>query len=380
MSSIQGLNLSSNLTVLSKNEMYHFPFLLISFTFHFFFELLKLRSLLMLLVAMFLKRKCLKETKAESKELSLLDLPDLPMDEILNRLPAASLLQMAGVCRELRKRSKSDHLWEILVAQKWGELAGPAAYYKRQFIASRQQDIGFTIDWNPSSLIKPLFSIWPFSSLNWHNVTHWRIKSCHPPLDNLMAWYWALERGSVWFSAQVYNREHGHVGFTLSCYDADVCYDRHTNTFSARYLPHGPRTLVIEEGVPWDRLRAPPVDTPAHSLHFTECLDELQPGDHVEVQWRRNKEFPYGWWYAVVGHNDGCDRSNQLCQCHLDDTICLEFNQYTHWSRWRRAAIVRKSHHEVGNEAEGFYGGIRKLKKKEDILIWAQLWPTEKLE
>ncbi|KAJ7519313.1 hypothetical protein O6H91_20G033600 [Diphasiastrum complanatum] len=115
-----------------------------------------------------------------------------------------------------------------------------------------------------------------------------------------MAWYWALERGNMWFSAQVYNREHGHFGFTLSRYDAEVCYDRHTNTFSAWYLPRDPRTLVIEEGVPWDRLRAPPVDTHAHSLHISEQLDELRPGDPVEVQWRRNGAFPYGTVHSYV--------------------------------------------------------------------------------
>jgi hypothetical protein len=58
----------------------------------------------------------------------------------------------------------------------------------------------------------------------------------------------------------------------------------------------------------------------------------------------------------------------------------LEFNQYTLGSRWRRAAINRKSHREEGNEAEGFYGGIRKLKTKEEISIWKRLWPTETLE
>jgi hypothetical protein len=61
-----------------------------------------------------------------------------------------------------------------------------------------------------------------------------------------------------------------------------------------RYPPHGLRSIVVEEGVQWDRLRAPPLDMPAHDLHQSDCLEELQPGDHVEVQWRRNKDFPYG--------------------------------------------------------------------------------------
>lgn len=62
------------------------------------------------------------------------------------------------------------------------------------------------------------------------------------------------------------------------------------------------------------------------------------------------------------------------------ETVWLEFSQYTLGSRWRRAAINRKSHREEGNEAEGFYGGIRKLRTKEEINIWKRLWPTETLE
>ncbi|KAF9593708.1 hypothetical protein IFM89_024646 [Coptis chinensis] len=29
---------------------------------------------------------------------------------------------------------------------------------------------------------------------------------------------------------------------------------------------------------------------------------QITSGDHVEIQWRGNKELPYGWWYGVVGH------------------------------------------------------------------------------
>lgn len=61
------------------------------------------------------------------------------------------------------------------------------------------------------------------------------------------------------------------------------------------------------------------------------------------------------------------------------ETVWLEFNQYTLGSHWRQAAIDRKNHHEEGNEAAGFYGGIRKLSTKEEICIWERLWPTETL-
>lgn len=63
---------------------------------------------------------------------------------------------------------------------------------------------------------------------------------------------------------------------------------------SFRYPPHGRRAAAVENGVTWDRLRAPPIDTSPHDLHISDCLNELRPGDHIEIQWRRNKEFPYG--------------------------------------------------------------------------------------
>ena len=63
-----------------------------------------------------------------------------------------------------------------------------------------------------------------------------------------------------------------------------------------RYPPHGSCSLLVEEGVPWQRLRAPPVSATAHELYLSESLDDLRPGDHVEVQWRRSKKFPYGMY------------------------------------------------------------------------------------
>ncbi|KAG6468368.1 hypothetical protein ZIOFF_073044 [Zingiber officinale] len=109
---------------------------------------------------------------------------------------------------------------------------------------------------------------------------------------------------------------HGHLGFMLSCYDAEVSYDGRTDTFLARYPPHGRRTVVIE-GVEWDRLRPPPMDTPAYDLHISNCLNNLQPVDHIEIQWRRNKEFPYGWWYGGIGQLESCDGNRHFCCCHL---------------------------------------------------------------
>ncbi|CAM6095830.1 unnamed protein product [Calypogeia fissa] len=350
----------------------------------FLLELLNGGSLFRSWGAMFLKRRCVKkvENVEDRRELSVLDLPELAIEGILSNLPATTLCQMAGVCKEFRKRCRSDHLWKSLFHEKWGSVAGPAAFREWQRVVAQKTATGLTpTEKNVARLWGwPLSCLWPFSWFSLQENTNSKPSTCGLPPDSLMAWYWALESGSFWFPAQIYNRENGHVGFMLSCYDAEVSYDRITDSFRARYPPHGPRTIVVEEGVPWSRLRAPPMDTSAHDLHLSDCLEELRPGDHVEVQWRRNKEFPYGWWYGVVGHVQGCSRDIRRCRCFGEDTVLLEFNQYTVGSRWRQAVLDRKSHREEGNEAEGFYGGVRKLRKKAEISIWEKLWPAQALE
>ncbi|MBA0690706.1 hypothetical protein Goari_008366 [Gossypium aridum] len=318
--------------------------------------------------------------EVEESAMSILDLPDLVLECILERLPPAALCSMAGVCSSLRSRCISDHFWEKHMKKKWGRIIGPAAYREWQWhIALRtRKDSSHLKQGKPKGLMRVLSIVRP----------SWWIKSkvddssnqCSLPDDSIMSWFLALETGRFWFPAQVYNRENGHVGFMLSCYDAELSYDPRTDTFEARYPPHGRRAVAIENHVPWERLRAPPFDTSPHDLHISDCLNELRPGDNIEIQWRRNKEFPYGWWYGVVGHLEPCDGNDNYCRCHNSDTVVLEFNQYTAGSRWRRATINRKEHREEGNEADGFYGGIRKLCNVEEISTWKRLWPSEILE
>ncbi|EOY32864.1 F-box family protein isoform 1 [Theobroma cacao] len=314
----------------------------------------------------------------EEGVMSVLDLPELVLECILEKLPPAGLCSMAGVCSSLRSRCISDHFWEKHMKEKWGRVIGPAAYREWQWHIASRKDSSHVKQGKPKGLMRILSIIRPF----------WWIKlkvddsskQSSLPDDSIMSWYLALETGRFWFPAQVYNRENGHVGFMLSCYDAELSYDPGTETFQARYPPHGRRAVAIENCVPWERLRAPPIDTSPHDLHISDCLNELRPGDNIEIQWRRNKEFPYGWWYGVVGHLESCDGNENYCRCHNSDTVVLEFNHYTPGSRWRRTSINRKDHREEGNEADGFYGGIRKLSSEEEITTWKRLWPAEILE
>ncbi|XP_022995101.1 F-box protein At2g32560-like [Cucurbita maxima] len=330
---------------------------------------------------MSLKKKYLSkiENVEENSEMSVLDLPELVLEGILERLPPGALCSMAGVCSSLRERCISDRLWEKHIQRKWGKVIGQAAYREWQWYLASRAGASNLKQNKQKSIIRLLSFGW---SLSWirskANDNNTQRNSL--PVDSIMSWYLALETGRFWFPAQVYNRENGHVGFMLSCYDAKLCYDPHTDTFQARYPPHGRRAIAIENGVQWERLRAPPIDTPPHDLHISDCLNELCPGDHIEIQWRKNKEFPYGWWYGVVGHLETCDGNATHCRCHYSETVVLEFNQYTPGSRWRLAAINRKDHREEGNEIDGFYGGIRKLCSDQEISMWKQLWPTDILE
>lgn len=164
---------------------------------------------------MFLKRRCVSK-KVENVEdmadcMSVLDLPELALEGILARLPAASLRHMAGVCQELRKRCQSDHLWQHLFESKWARIVGPSAFreWQRHLIAQAEQ--GPVVERPARPWGWPLSCLWPFS---WLNVPS-QPTSVTPPPNSLMAWYWALESGSFWFPAQVYNRE---VGALWLCY------------------------------------------------------------------------------------------------------------------------------------------------------------------
>ncbi|XP_023741326.2 F-box protein At2g26850 [Lactuca sativa] len=304
----------------------------------------------------------------------LSDLPDLPLECILEKLSPAGLTSMSGVSRSFRAMCTQDHLWERHLNQKWGKiLMGDSVYKEWQaYIDTKKKQTLLS-----SSKGKGYFRV--FTTGFWwkKNVKLNNTRICLP-VDSIMAWYLSLETGNFSFPAQVYNRENGNVGFLLSCYDAKVSYDSNSDSFKARYLAHGRPTT--EENIKWERLRSPVVDSSPYDLHVSSCLTDLHPGDHFEIQWRKSKEFPYGWWYGVVGHLESCDGNKLYCQCHRSDTVMLEFKQYGLGSRWREVVIDRKDHREVGNEEDGFYAGIRKLYNDHEILVWKALWPTKPLE
>ncbi|KAG7018144.1 F-box protein, partial [Cucurbita argyrosperma subsp. argyrosperma] len=236
----------------------------------------------------------LKSTKLESsdekKGTSLLDLPNLALESILDRLSPSDLCKMANVCTHLRNACEDEYLWEKRMNQKWGNLIGNSACKQWHLHIAHKRRSKLSTPSQNRGLLSSCFGglskfMRPTSEIKG------KIKRSLP-IDSKKAWYQSLESGKLWLPAQVFNRESGHAGFMLSCYDAQISYDSQTDMFKARYPPHGRR--AIEENIAWNRVRAPPVDTPPHVLHVSDCLADLKPGDHVEIQWRKSKEFSYG--------------------------------------------------------------------------------------
>ncbi|XP_028789691.1 F-box protein At2g26850-like [Neltuma alba] len=262
-----------------------------------------------------------KEEKKGERKISLLDLPELTLQRILECLTAAELCTLAHVCSSLRVRCRSDLLWEKQIKLKWGKL----------------------------------------------------IEHCKPPGNSLseysmMAWYFYMEKGKFWFPAQVYKSG----DYMLCCYDALLSYNWRTNLFMTRSRYSGWR--LVEQNISWERLRATPTQTP-HVLHVSDCLNDLKPGDHIEVQWRSHKNLPYDWWYAIVGHLESC-KEDDHCHCHLSDLLIIEFIQYSPGSHYRRVVLNKMNDGEqTDGGGGGLYGGIKKLHSHE-IEKWKELWPN----
>ncbi|GMN21349.1 hypothetical protein TIFTF001_047267 [Ficus carica] len=311
-----------------------------------------------------------EKPKGEERMISLLDLPKLILDCILERLSLADLLNMMQVCSSLRETCTSDHLWEKHFQRKWGRVIGDAAYREwRSHVASMLE----------SNLPKPLFeSLISAQRLSWISTkpeTSGKVmKSATLPIDSVMAFYFALENGKFWFPAQIYYRQNGYTGVLLLCYDAEVNYVSQTDTFRARNCSNGWGTGE-ENNVEWDRVRAPPLDVPPFMPHVSDCLRDLKPGDHIEIQWKSRTDLPFAWWYARIGHLGSCDGNPNHCLCHESDTVIVEFNQYPPGSRWRRTTTSRKHHPREGNTVDGFYGGIIKL-SDEETAKWLSFWPN----
>lgn len=149
--------------------------------------------------------KVVNEDKED--QFSLLDLPDLPLDSILEKLSPAELCSMAAVCASLRERCKSDHLWERHMQQKWGGLIGHAActQYLQSQIAFKRAPKSQHCSSRTSKILRFFSGLMDF--FRYKKSEKIVDRSCKSPVNSVMSCYMALETGKFWFPAQVFNRE-----------------------------------------------------------------------------------------------------------------------------------------------------------------------------
>ncbi|KAK7344867.1 hypothetical protein VNO77_15052 [Canavalia gladiata] len=293
----------------------------------------------------------------------LLDLPESTLEFILKRLSPIELCAMSEVCTSLRDRCQSDHLWENHIKQKWGKVIGDAAYKEWEWHITAAKEGNF-LNQRTNGSLGSFTGAWP----NLYLASYFEdSRFLHGQRSNnfLMSLYFSLESGRFWFPAQVYKG--------LMIHNALISYDSESNTFQARYQTGGWRFLG--KNVDWDLVRVPAVDSPPNVMHISDCLDNLKPEDHIEIQWRGNTQCPYDWWYAVIGHLDSCNQN--YCLCQYSDTLIVEFRQYPETSSMRRTRLSRKNNGEQGNQIGGYYGGIRKLHNEEEIETWKKLFPLQ---
>ncbi|KAJ7972111.1 F-box protein [Quillaja saponaria] len=182
-----------------------------------------------------------------------------------------------------KDKCRCDNLWKKLFKEKWGELIGDAAYKEWQWhLAVRKRQQLFHQRFQNQSL-GSLVGVPPALCLG-SCLENRGQSSSSVADDSFMSWYISLHSGEFWFPAQVFKDGE------LKLSDALLHYDFQTDKFVARYSYNGRDVFNIT----WDRLRATPSETRPHVLHVSACLNDLKPGDHIEIQWRSSKEASRG--------------------------------------------------------------------------------------
>ncbi|KAI4353076.1 hypothetical protein L6164_002051 [Bauhinia variegata] len=219
----------------------------------------------------------------QGSNISLLDLPESAMVSILSHLLPIDLCIMSQVCTSLRARCRSGNLWARLIKQKWGRVIGEVAYKEWQNHLTKPKKEKLLNQHIQNGSLGSIGGVWPnicFGSF----LEDFGYLSCSRKNNSMMFMYSSLESGKFWFPAQIYR------GFMLV--NALLSYDSKTDKFRARHQYRG--WQFLGKSFTWDTVRLPPVETPPYVLHVSDCVDELKPGDHIEIQCRVNREMPYG--------------------------------------------------------------------------------------
>ena len=230
--------------------------------------------------------------------------------------------------------------------------------------------------------------------------------------------------GNTALNVQVLNRETSrNLEFTMSAYDAKVTYRIELNSYHCTYLRDG-RGLVCET-VDRQQLRPIPKDLENKTSKYDPFQLYLDPntkyhkqnqlswkeGQGVEIQWKRHKDHPFGWWYGEISkiwhdtkattgkvgdlvhiqmpglsqsemilmedtNTDDNDNNNVANDKKVLTKVTVIFEQYKKESCWHQVTVVVGSKEDVRSMG-GWVGGIRRsLTSKQD---WNGFLPNRKI-
>lgn len=151
--------------------------------------------------------KNVEEELKEGSSIGLLDLPELALESILDRLSPAELCKMATVCSHLRDVCGDDHLWEKRMKQKWGKLMGDSARQEWHMHMAHRRKSEPSIPSQKRGLLSSYFGGWCLVLIRPKSEYKSKSRRSCLPIGSIKAWYLSLESGKLWFPAQVYNRQ-----------------------------------------------------------------------------------------------------------------------------------------------------------------------------
>jgi len=240
---------------------------------------------------------------------SLLDLPTEMNMLVLSHLYPAQALSMICTCKLLKEMASSHALW--------------CQFFKKKF---------------------PTFYNMQEEQQDWKEL------------------YKKIYLGEATCKIQVYNREE-KTGYFMSCFTGDARYDRTADLFTVTYP-----SLHVER-VPHHKLRAVPKEIRNVDPGAIYIPNETSfvVGDGVELQWKRNFDAPFGWWYGVI-------------ERIIEKDLVIVFRHFRESSVWYRI-ILRKGltgAKEISdNAAGGWLGNVRKVTDTEKK-IWDSLMESLK--
>ncbi|KAF7819127.1 F-box protein [Senna tora] len=310
------------------------------------------------------------ENKKEGN-ISLLDLPESILDYILKLLSPVELCTTSEVCTSLRNKCSSNDLWEEHIKRKWDRVIGHGAYKEWEcHITTAKQENPLRMDENGS--LGSFYGDWPNLSLGSYLENGQQLRGS---LSNyfMKALYLCLEGGTFWFPSQLYRRQ----GLLLICQDVLLHYDSKTDTFEARQQYGNCR--CIGRKLRWDMVRVAWLEISPYQLHVSCDLHNLKTGDHIEIQFRANKQTPYDWWFGVIGHLDTCDKKQNQCGCDQSEMLVVEVKLGYPRMQVKRLLLKRNNHGEQDDGKGRLYGGIRKIQSEQEIDTWMRLFSQSRV-